>query len=59
MRGGVLVDPVLLFIGHAVASGAIAAQKPLQQQWAAQLVAHDLGSNYRQETVRKLAHQAG
>ena len=40
-------------------SRAIATRKPLLQQRAAQLVKHGRGSNHRQETVRKLAHQAG
>ena len=38
---------------------AVAARKPLVQQRAAQSVEHVRGSNHRQETVRKLAHQAG
>ena len=40
-------------------SGAMAVRKPLLQQRAAQPVEHGCGSNYRQETVRKLAPQAG
>ena len=40
-------------------SGAIAARKPLLQPGAAQPVEHGRGSNHRQETVRKLVHQAG
>ena len=38
---------------------AIAARKPLLQQRTTQLAEHGRGSNHRQETVRKLAHQAG
>ena len=38
---------------------AIADRKPLVQQRAAQSVEHGRDSNYRQETVRKFAHQAG
>ena len=33
--------------------------KPLLQPGAAQTVGHGCGSKHRQETVRKLAHQAG
>ena len=40
-------------------SGAIAARKPLLQPGTAQPVEHGCGSNHRQETVRKLAPQAG
>ena len=40
-------------------SRAMAARKPLLQQRAAQPVEHGRGSNHRQETVKKLAHQAG
>ena len=38
---------------------AIADQKPLLQQRAAQLAEQGRGINHRKETVRKLAHQAG
>ena len=38
---------------------AIAARKPILQQQAAQPVEHGRDSNYRKETVRKLAYQAG
>ncbi len=37
----------------------IAARKPLLQQGTVQAVEHGRDSNHRQETVRKLAHQAG
>ena len=40
-------------------SGAMAARKPLLQQRVAQPVEHGRGRNHRQETVRKLAPQAG
>ena len=40
-------------------SGAMAARKPLLQPSAAQPVEHGRGSGHRQETVRKLASQAG
>ena len=40
-------------------SGAMAARKPLLQPSAAQPVEHGRGSGHRQETVRKLALQAG
>ena len=40
-------------------SRAIAARKPLLQQRAAKPVEHGRDSNHRQETVRKLAPQAG
>ncbi len=40
-------------------SRAIAVRKPILQQRAAQSVEHGRDSNYRQETVRKLAPQAG
>ena len=41
------------------ASRAVAVRKPLLQQRAAQPVEHARGSKHRQETVRKLTHQAG
>ncbi len=39
--------------------GAVATRKPLLHPGAVQPVEHGGGSHYRQETVRKLAHQAG
>ena len=40
-------------------SGAIAARKPLLQPSTPQPLEHGRDSNYRQETVKKLPHQAG
>ena len=40
-------------------SGTMAVRKPLLQPGTAQPVEHGRGSNHRQETVRKLAPQAG
>ena len=53
-----------LWVGDAaqIRAGVVRKQKTdrrLLQQGAAQPIEHDRGSNHRQETVKKLAHQAG
>ena len=53
-----------LWVGDAaqIRAGVVRKQKTdrrLLQQGAAQPIEHDRDSNYRQETVRKLAHQVG
>ena len=53
-----------LWVGDAaqIRAGVVRKQKidrRLLQQGAAQPIEHGRGSNYRQETVNKLAHQAG
>ena len=45
--------------GQLEASSAGIATTGSRSTKAAQPVEHDRGSNHRQETVRKLAHQAG